>query len=97
MFLRFLLYLYLVYMYIQNAYHCILVEFDIERRYLWNEILPNVQHHCLQHGLDVMFVDPLLGNTDDPTLDPDNLEVRLKELTNCSEESIGPFFLVRFR
>ena len=43
-----------------------------------------------------MFVDPLLGNTDDPTLDPDNLEVRIKELANCSEESIGPFFLVKY-
>ena len=73
-----------------------IVEFDTERRYLWNEVLPNVQHHCLQHGLDVMFVDPLLGNTEDPTLDPDNLEVRLKELTNCSDESIGPFFLVEY-
>ena len=59
-------------------------------------MLPNVQHHCLQHGLDVMFVDPLLGNTEDPTLDPENLEVRIKELANCSEESIGPIFLVKY-
>ena len=69
-------------------------EFDPERRYIWNEVLPNVQHHCLQHGLDVMFVDMLLGNKQDPTLDLDRLDIRMKELEVCGEESIGPFFLV---
>ena len=72
----------------------IFTEFDTERRYLWNEVLPNVQHHCLQHGLDVMFVDMLLGNKEDPTLDPDGLELRMRELEVCCEESIGPFFMV---
>ena len=69
-------------------------EFDIERRYIWNEVLPNVQHHCLQLGLDVIFVDMLLGDQKDPLLDNNNYGIRIKELEICAEESIGPFFLV---
>ncbi|XP_053393326.1 protein qui-1-like [Mercenaria mercenaria] len=67
-------------------------EFDVERKYLWHEVLPDLQQHCLQYGLDVLFIDMLHGNCD-VTCSSENLQERISEIEDCHAESVGPFFL----
>lgn len=77
-------------------YHNISVsEFDTERKYLWHEVLPDIQQHCLQYGVDVLFIDMLHNHHVDVMCSIEDLAVRIAEIEECHEESIGPFFLVR--
>ncbi|KAK3600883.1 hypothetical protein CHS0354_019231 [Potamilus streckersoni] len=70
-------------------------EFDEERRLLWHEVLPDLQKHCVRHGLDVILVDMLEGCDHDPVLDQQQLKRRIEEINAAHNESIIPFFLVQ--
>lgn len=67
----------------------------MERKYIWHEVLPDLQNHCLQYGVDISFVDMLLGNTENCMRCMKNLETSINEIAECEKDSIGPFFLVR--
>ncbi|KAL4241062.1 hypothetical protein ACF0H5_001840 [Mactra antiquata] len=68
-------------------------EFDLERKYIWHEVLPDLQHLCLQHGADILFVDMLLGNSENCMRSMQDVVSSIKEIDECSTDSIGPFFL----
>lgn len=75
-------------------FEVLFIEFNLERKHLWQEVLPDLQQHCLQYGIDIMFVDMLLGNQDGDPKTARELEEWTDEIERCYRESIGPFFLV---
>jgi len=69
-------------------------EFSLERKFLWYEVLPDLQQHCLHYGIDILFVDMLLGNQEGYPKTGRELEEWTNEIERCQKESAGPFFLV---
>ena len=92
-----LYYIYIKYNTKVNSNHvfAFVKEFELERKFLWHEVFPDLQQHCLQYGADLAFVDMLLGNGA-PDVSRD-LEERKREIEMCRKQSAGPFFLVRIQ
>ena len=72
-------------------------DFRVEREYLWEAVLPELQHHFLPHGLDIQLIDLHLGTCLDPSFDSGAVSRMLREIDECHNRSLGPFFLVGVR
>lgn len=72
----------------------IFIDFELERFHLWKEALPALQHECVQHGLDVVWVDVHYGSHIDHVQDAHRFQRHLEEIRRCHQDSIGPFFVV---
>ena len=75
--------------------YTILVDFELERRRLWDEALPELQQHFLAYGLDIVLVDMHQGSEVDLTYDRQSFDTFLDDVEKSSTSEIGPFFLVR--
>ncbi|KAL5018424.1 hypothetical protein ScPMuIL_004146 [Solemya velum] len=68
-------------------------DFESERLRLWNDTFPDLQHHFHQYGLDVIWVDPHHGVDNDHVFDHEAFHRHVSEISECHNQSIGPFFL----
>ena len=69
-------------------------DFELERRRLWDEALPELQQHFLPYGLDIVLVDIHQGSEVDLTYDRHSFDRLLNDISESSTAEIGPFFLV---
>ena len=76
-------------------HYTILIDFELERRRLWDEALPELQQHFLAYGLDIVLVDMHQGSEVDLTYDRQSFDRLLDDVEKSSTSEIGPFFLVR--
>jgi len=70
------------------------VEFDLERRWMWDYVLPELQSYFLSEGLDVLLVDVQQGCAVDHALDGRAFSRHLNLLADCHRTSVGPFSIV---
>ncbi|CAC5360920.1 unnamed protein product [Mytilus coruscus] len=68
-------------------------DFELERFHLWRDALPALQHECVQHGLDVVWMDVHYGSEIDHVQDAYRLQEHLEEIKKCHQQSVGPFFV----
>ncbi|GBM88688.1 NACHT and WD repeat domain-containing protein 2 [Araneus ventricosus] len=68
-------------------------DFELERRYLHENVWPELQRHCASSGVDLEVLDVQLGNDLDSTYDPHAFEQQLREIENCYQESLGCFLV----
>ncbi|GIY28461.1 NACHT and WD repeat domain-containing protein 2 [Caerostris darwini] len=69
-------------------------DFDLERRYLHENVWPELQRHCAAAGVDLEVLDIQMGNDLDSAYDPNAFELQLKEIEQCYQESLGCFLVV---
>ncbi|GFW24040.1 dipeptidyl peptidase 3 [Trichonephila clavipes] len=69
----------------------------MERRYLHENVWPELQRHCASSGVDLEVLDVQLGNDLDSTYDPHAFEQQLMEIENCYQESLGCFLVAFYR
>nr|XP_042901313.1 NACHT domain- and WD repeat-containing protein 1-like [Parasteatoda tepidariorum] len=68
-------------------------DFEMERRYLHENVWPELQRHCAASAVDFEILDVQQGNDLDSTYDPYTFELQLKEIENSYRESLGCFLL----
>ncbi|CAL1279539.1 unnamed protein product [Larinioides sclopetarius] len=68
-------------------------DFELERRYLHENVWPELQRHCVSSGVDLEVLDVQMGNDLDSTYDPHAFEQQLREIENCYQESLGCFLV----
>lgn len=72
------------------------LDFELERYHLWRDALPALQQHCVQYGLDVVWTDVHYGSEIDHVKDAYRFERHIEEIEQCNQQSVGPFFVVRY-
>ncbi|XP_076072405.1 protein qui-1-like [Mytilus galloprovincialis] len=68
-------------------------DFELERYHLWRDALPALQQECVQHGLDVVWMDVHYGSEIDHVQDAYRFQEHLEEIKKCHQQSVGPFFV----
>ncbi|KFM65243.1 Leucine-rich repeat and WD repeat-containing protein, partial [Stegodyphus mimosarum] len=68
-------------------------DFELERRYLHENVWPEMQRHCAAVGVDLEILDVQQGVDLDSTYDPHAFGQQLREIENCHQESLGCFLL----
>lgn len=81
-------------MYLRTIYIMHYVGWEEERRYLWQEIVPQLQALCTPNAIDVVLCDVQLARHHDYVLDRRSFDLHLRQIQACAKESIGPFFIV---
>ena len=70
------------------------LDFEVERRSLWQTVLPELQLRFIPQGIDVQLVDMQHGSRVDHVYDRQTFDRHLAEIDACHSSSLGPFFLV---
>uniref|UniRef100_A0A915HV75 DUF4062 domain-containing protein n=1 Tax=Romanomermis culicivorax TaxID=13658 RepID=A0A915HV75_ROMCU len=76
-------------LFICSTYH----DFIKERELLWLRVLPELQQHCTQYGVDILFFDPYRQSNGDFVYDPILCEDVKQHFKKLKRESGGPYFL----
>jgi hypothetical protein len=72
------------------------VEFEVERRVLWEDVLPKLRSRFLSEELEIQFIDVHVGETVDQHLDGKAFSRHLDIIADCHRISMGPMLLVSF-
>jgi hypothetical protein len=77
-----------------NELNCSGADFQLERRGLCNDTLPDLQRHFIAHGLDVLLIDVHANAPQDHALNSHAFQAHLSNVSLSHQSSMGPFFLV---
>lgn len=73
-----------------------LSDFEDERKVFWQDVLPDLQQHCIQEGAELSVIDPYQGSKVELASQPLLLKALLDEMEEAKSQPSSTFFLVSF-